>query len=45
MLKHAANHRTEHRDPQSEVLEEGLKELKRPYLAAMGEKAIGPVKA
>jgi hypothetical protein len=27
-----------------EKLEEGLKELKRPYLASMGGEALGPVK-
>jgi hypothetical protein len=28
-----------------EVLGEGLKELKGPYLASMGGEALGPVKA
>ena len=38
------NHCTEHRDPMEE-LEEGLKKLKRVYLASVGREALGPVKA
>jgi hypothetical protein len=42
----AANHQTEHRDPTPmEELGEGLKELKGPYPASMGGKALGPMKA
>jgi hypothetical protein len=40
----APNHQTEHR-AQIEELEDGLKELKWPYLALMVGKTLGPVKA
>jgi hypothetical protein len=36
------NHQTEHR--LMEEIEEGLKELKGPYLASLGWEALGPVK-
>jgi hypothetical protein len=40
----AANHWTEHRDPNGGVRGR-MKELQRPYLASIGGKALGPVKA
>ena len=39
-----ANNWTEHRDPNGGI-EEGLKDLKGPYLTSMGREALGPVKA
>jgi hypothetical protein len=38
-----AKHWTEHRDLVEE-LREGLKKLKRPYLASVGGEAVGSVK-
>ena len=40
----AANHQTEHRDP-NEELGEGVKELKGPHLASMAGVALDTVKA
>jgi hypothetical protein len=40
----SANHQTKHRIPNGE-LGEGVRKLKGPYLASMGEEALGSVKA
>jgi hypothetical protein len=40
----AANHQTEHRDPNGGVRDR-TEELQGPYLASMGVEALGPVKA
>jgi hypothetical protein len=39
----AASHQSEHRASNGEG--EGVKELMGPYLASVGRKALGPVKA